>query len=46
MVSLLGTLVLSIFLFVYVDWKQLVTCRDEDTCLANFGQYLHKEVRR
>lgn len=34
------TLWLSIFLFVYVDWQQLATCKDEQTCKANFGDYM------
>lgn len=40
LVSLFFTLWLSIFLFVYLDWKELFNCRDEDTCKAYLSDYI------
>jgi len=38
LVTLFMTLVLSIFLFVYVDWRKLISCIDESTCESDFVQ--------
>lgn len=35
-VTLLFTLLLSVFLFAYVDWKKLARCSDENSCEADF----------
>jgi len=40
LVSLFVTLWLSVFLSLYVDWQQLATCHDEDTCKPNFSNYM------
>lgn len=40
LVSLFFTLWLSIFLFVYLDWGALYTCRDEETCRAYLSDYI------
>ena len=45
LVTLFITLWLSIFLFVYVDWKGLSTCHGENSCRPNFGDYLVDKVR-
>jgi autophagy-related protein 9 len=42
LVSLLFTLFLSIFLFVYMDWKALATCMDETTCRSTLADYIHQ----
>jgi autophagy-related protein 9 len=38
--TLLFTLVLSVFLLEYVDWKALSTCIDEESCRADFSSYV------
>ena len=38
LLTLFMTLALSIFLFVYVDWKKLILCIDESTCESDFVQ--------
>ena len=38
LVTLFMTLILSIFLFVYVDWRKLIDCIDESTCEPDFVQ--------
>ena len=40
LITLVFTLCLSVFLFVYVDWKALTTCIDEATCRSDLGDYL------
>ena len=35
-VTLLFTLLLSVFLFAYVDWQQLAQCTDESSCKDDF----------
>jgi autophagy-related protein 9 len=41
--GLLLTLWLSRILFKRVDWRLLSTCKDEDTCLANWSDYYYYE---
>jgi hypothetical protein len=40
LISLFFTLWLSVFLFVYLDWGALYTCRDEETCRAYLSDYI------
>ena len=40
LVSLAITLSLSVFLFVYLDWKELSTCTNEASCKHTFGEYI------
>lgn len=42
LVSLVITLVLSVFLFAYVDWNKLADCHDEATCANQFSDYVRK----
>jgi autophagy-related protein 9 len=45
--SLVLTLWLSVFLFAYVDWHALATCKDETTCQHHLVAYLiDKPFRR
>jgi autophagy-related protein 9 len=41
--TLLFTLWLSRILIKNVDWEQLSTCKDEDSCLAKWSDYYRKE---
>jgi len=45
LVSLFFTLGLSILLFAYIDWKELLTCTDEETCLSYFSDYMVDKVK-
>jgi autophagy-related protein 9 len=38
LVTLFFTLILSVFLFVYVDWSALAKCTDEHSCKSDFVQ--------
>lgn len=40
LVTLFFTLLLSIFLFAFVDWSHLASCTEEATCQATFSSYL------
>lgn len=40
LITLFGTLFLSVFVSVYLDWKALTTCTDEHTCRASLSDYL------
>jgi hypothetical protein len=47
LVTLAFTLVLSVFLFMYVDWPALASCKDEATCRPTFSAYLiHRPFAR
>jgi hypothetical protein len=46
LVTLLLTLLLSVFLFAYVDWSALAQCHDEATCRADFGGYVLRRPLR
>jgi autophagy-related protein 9 len=39
------TLWLSVILFAFVDWQELIKCTDEQSCKAKFGDYLIQKVR-
>jgi hypothetical protein len=43
LISLFFTLGLSVFLFVFLDWRTLATCRDENSC-QDLGHYIIAEV--
>lgn len=45
LVSLFVTLWLSVILFAFVDWQELIKCTDEQSCKAKFGDYLIQKVR-
>ena len=40
MITLAFTMGLSVFLFLYVDWRALSTCIDEATCRSDFSGYM------
>eukprot|EP00521_Asterionellopsis_glacialis_P014348 CAMPEP_0195303288 /NCGR_PEP_ID=MMETSP0707-20130614/32546_1 /TAXON_ID=33640 /ORGANISM="Asterionellopsis glacialis, Strain CCMP134" /LENGTH=1072 /DNA_ID=CAMNT_0040366791 /DNA_START=61 /DNA_END=3279 /DNA_ORIENTATION=- len=40
LITLFFTIGLSVFLFAYLDWTELVTCTDESTCHSNFSHYI------
>jgi hypothetical protein len=40
LITLIFTLILSVFLFLYVDWSKLALCTGESTCQANFDAYI------
>ena len=43
LISLFFTLGLSVFLFVFLDWRKLATCRDEPSC-HDFEHYIISKV--
>jgi hypothetical protein len=45
LLTLVFTLVLSIFLFAYVDWHGLSQCTDESTCRPQFSEYIRPRPR-
>eukprot|EP00586_Coscinodiscus_wailesii_P021777 CAMPEP_0172520516 /NCGR_PEP_ID=MMETSP1066-20121228/292051_1 /TAXON_ID=671091 /ORGANISM="Coscinodiscus wailesii, Strain CCMP2513" /LENGTH=1056 /DNA_ID=CAMNT_0013303295 /DNA_START=550 /DNA_END=3720 /DNA_ORIENTATION=+ len=40
LVSLWTTLWISVFLFAYLDWGELLKCRDESSCNSHIGDYI------
>jgi autophagy-related protein 9 len=46
LVTLIMTLLLSVFLFAYVDWPALAQCHDEATCRADFRNYIIRHPLR
>ena len=45
LLTLIFTLVLSVFLFAYVDWHGLSRCTDESTCRPQFSEYIRPHPR-
>ncbi len=45
LVSLFFTLWLSVFLFAYLDWHELLTCVDEESCHDSLSDYIIEKVR-
>lgn len=45
LLTLIFTLVLSVFLFAYVDWHALSQCTDESTCRPQFSEYIRPRPR-
>jgi hypothetical protein len=45
LVSLFFTLWLSVFLLAYVDWQELRSCTDEESCKDFFSLYIKEKVR-
>ena len=43
--SLFFTLWLSVFLFAYVDWHELKSCKDEESCKDFLSHYIKEKVR-
>ena len=43
-ISLFFTLILSVFLFAYMDWGALSTCHDETTCRNKLTEYMVEKV--
>jgi hypothetical protein len=47
LIRLVFTMLLSVFLFLYVDWKALSSCIDEATCRSDFFAYVvHRPFSR
>ena len=44
-ISLFFTLVLSVFLFAYIDWRELTTCQDSSSCHEELNDYMISKVR-
>ncbi len=44
LVTLFFTLWLSVFLFVYLDWSELIECTDEESCHASLSNYIIDKV--
>ena len=44
LVSLFFTLWLSVFLFAYLDWSELIQCTDEESCHASLSDYVIEKV--
>ena len=44
LISLFFTLWLSVFLFAYLDWKELFHCTDEETCHDSLSDYIIDKV--
>lgn len=44
LISLFFTLWLSVFLFVYLDWRELTFCTDEHTCHDSLMDYVIEHV--
>lgn len=44
LMSLFFTLWLSVFLFVYLDWRELTFCTDEHTCHDSLMDYVIEHV--
>jgi autophagy-related protein 9 len=46
LVGLFFTLLLSVFLFAFVNWDELLKCIDEASCHPHFSAYLHSQPFR